>query len=168
MSWHASGLAQSMNPILVAGVSTLASQLADRVLGNGPSPSRSAGPTMSFRKALESTKDSNISSVGSISDLRQKLLETPEVRDALKQVDLTQVSSLELSQNGSLSIVSTRGQVEIPLSEGSRTIARHLFTQEALNRSAKLETAQSVAAMQIQSPVRIALPLQFSRAPLSA
>jgi hypothetical protein len=81
------------------------------------------------------------------------------VRDALKNLDLTQVTSLELSPNGTLVAVSPRGRVEIALSEGSKTLARNLFTQEALNRAAKLATESGAHGINAQTPVSIALPI---------
>ena len=147
-----------MNPILVAGASALAGLLVNHFSGGTPA-SPAAQPATSFKQTLSSILDQNAPTAGVTSELKQRLLDSPEVRDALKNLDLTQVTSLELSPNGTLVAVSPRGRVEITLSEGSKTLARNLFTQEALNRAAKLATESGAHGINAQTPVSIALPI---------
>jgi hypothetical protein len=146
-----------MNPLLIAGVGTLTNRLVDRFSQDGPAgavPAQGANST-SFSKTLASVMQQG--TFPPSTDLQQRLLSCPEVRDALKHVDPTKVTSLELSPNGTLATVSPRGRIEIPLSEESKAIARNLFTQESMSRSARLASDSSTANP--QSPISIALPV---------
>ena len=151
-----------MNPILVAGARALAGRLVNHFSGGTPA-TPVAQPASSFKQTLAGILDQNAPTASAASELKQRLLNSPEVRDALKNLDLTQVTSLELSPNGTLAAVSPRGRVEIALSEGSKTLARNLFTQEALNRAAKLATEPGAHGINpqitAQTPVSIALPI---------
>lgn len=147
-----------MNPILAAGVSSIAGRLVSHISGGKPA-APVAQPTASFKQTLSGMLVPSAPAVGAAPDLKQRLLESPEVRDALKNLDLTQVTSLELSSSGALVAISPRGRVEIALSEGTKTVARNLFTQEALNRAAKLATDTGSLGINPQSPVSIALPV---------
>jgi hypothetical protein len=147
-----------MNPILLAGVSTLASRLVSRLPIGAPSAPASPHST-SFKQTLAGLAPREESVAGVASDLKQRLFASPEVRDALKNLDLTQVTSLELTPNGNLTAVSPRGRVEIALSEGTKTIARNLFTQEALNRATKLAAEAVTLNVNPQTPVSIAIPV---------
>jgi hypothetical protein len=146
-----------MNPILAAGVSSIAGQLVSRLTGGTPTNPASHSAT-SFKQTLAGILNPGAPATNSASELKQKLLESPEVRDALRNLDLTQITSLELTSNGTLAAVSPRGRVEIALSEGTKTVARNLFTQEALNRATKLAADSGAHGISPQTPVSIALP----------
>lgn len=118
-----------MYPLLVSAVSTIASNAIDTWLNSRAS--KAPASTENFAALLEKNAAAPANAAASrdtqILGLRQKLLDSPEVRTLLASADPAKQPTLSLAADGTLTAQTSDGRTTtVPLSPESITTARQL------------------------------------------
>jgi len=147
-----------MNPIVASGAASLAGVLIRKVSGHSSSPS---GNVMlepkEFERALNKAGGSRERQAGQqqVADLRQRLMQRPEVEAAIYSQPPGSVTGLELRPDGSLFLRTSAGPVAVQLGSATRELAQAVYSASAVQAAAGVAAANSAT----QAP--LVLPLQM-------
>ena len=125
-----------MYPLLISAVSSIASSLIEKLAASAQT--KVAAPAENFAAVLEKSAAVRAGSPGSgdtqIAALRQRLLDSPEVRTLLASADPAKQPALSLSADGTLTARSADGRTtNILLSPESAATARELVALSNVN-----------------------------------
>jgi hypothetical protein len=128
-----------MNPIVASGAASLAGVLINKISGHSSSPSGNVLlDPKEFERALNKAGGSKERQAlqHQAADLRQRLMQRPEVEAAIYSQAPGSVSGLEVRADGSLSLRTSSGVVAVQLGSASRELAQSLYSVSAVQASA--------------------------------
>lgn len=146
-----------MNPIVASGAASLVGVLVNKVSGHSSSPSGNILlEPKEFERALNKAGGSRERHAlqQQVADLRQRLMQRPEVEAAIYSQPPGSVTGLELHQDGSLSLRTNAGPVSVQLGSATRELAQAVYSASAVQAATGIATANSAT----QAP--LLLPLQ--------
>jgi hypothetical protein len=124
-----------MNPIVASGAASLAGVLINKVSGHSSSPSGNVLlEPKEFERALNKAGGSRDrqSVQHQAADLRQKLMQRPEVEAAIYSQPPGSVTGLELRADGSLSLRTNAGPVAVQMGSATRELAQAVYSASAV------------------------------------
>jgi hypothetical protein len=124
-----------MTPLLVAGAASVAGELVSRLAGAVNSSGKSAVPSSGargrgFDHALFQAAGKGLEQ-RQLEELRERVLQIPEVSQALSSQPVGAVTAAEVRADGSVAISTTRGPLEIAVSAESRALLQQAYRSMA-------------------------------------
>ena len=118
-----------MYPLLVSAISAIASNVIDRMAASAQS--KVAAPAANFATVLEKSAAARTGSTtggdSQVAALRQRLLDSPEVRTLLSSADPAKQPALSIAADGTLTARAADGRATtVLLSPESAAVARQL------------------------------------------
>lgn len=148
-----------MTPIVASGAASLAGVLINKAASYASSASGNVSlDSKQFERALNKAAGARErSSVEhQAADLRQRLINRPELEAAIYNQPAGSVSGLQIRADGTVSLQTAKGPVAVQLGDVSRQLAQSLYAVSAVQGVPGLSSLGS--ATQSQSPLM--LPLQ--------
>jgi hypothetical protein len=124
-----------MIPIVASGAASLAGVLINRAAGHASSETGNVSLNpKEFERALNKATGSRQRHAveQQASDLRQRLLQRPELEAAISNQPPGSVSGVEIRADGSLSLRTSNGPVAVQLGADSRGLAQSLYAVSAV------------------------------------
>lgn len=128
-----------MNPIVASGAASLAGVLVRKISGQSSS---AAGNVLldpkEFERALNRAGASRERHAAhqQAADLRQRLMQRPEVEAAISAQPSGTVSGLDVRPDGSVSLRTSAGAVAVRMGSESRELAQTLYSVSAVQATA--------------------------------
>jgi len=146
-----------MIPIVASSAASLAGVLISKAAGHASSSTGNVSvDPKEFERALNKAggpRDRQ-SVDQQASDLRQRLMQRPELESAIYNQPAGSVSGVEIRGDGSLSLQTSKGPVAVQLGSASRELAQSLYAVSAVQGMAGAGSLNSAT----QSP--LLLPMQ--------
>ena len=133
--WHVPCFSAGMIPIVASGAASLAGVLISKAVGQASSASGNVSiDPKEFERALNKasgTKERHAAGQQA-ADLRQRLMQRPELEAAIYSQPAGAVSGVEIRADGSLSLRTANGPVAVQLGSASRELAQSLYAVSAV------------------------------------
>jgi hypothetical protein len=148
---------RGMNPIVASGAASLAGVLINKAVGQASSAQGNVAlDPKEFERALNKAAGvkGRQAAGQQAADLRQRLMQRPELEAAIYSQPAGSVSGVEVRADGSLSLRTSNGPVSVQLGAASRELAQSLYAVSAVQGVAGSAAPTSAT----QAP--LLLPLQ--------
>jgi len=146
-----------MTPIVASGAASLAGVLVNKAVSYASSASGNVSlDSKQFERALNKASGARERSAveHQAADLRQRLMNRPELEAAIYNQPAGSVSGLQIRADGSVSLQTARGPVSVQLGDVSRELAQSLYAVSAV------QGAPESAALGSATQPPLTLPLQ--------